>query len=235
MVPAAHRQGHGQPRCRRTGAHEIRLGASRANYAAQLVCERLTGEKAETYTNAAMQWGTDTEPHARAAYEFRTDNAVELVGFIDHPRIAMSGASPDGLVGADGMVEIKCPASSTHIETLLGSTIPERYRLQMTWQLACTERRFCDFVSFDPRLPEHMRMFVQRFEPTPPRCASLRRRSRPSSLRSTTRLPGLSAPTEGKRHEARQPVPSREGCDVRGSGARLRRVRAQAPPRTHGR
>ncbi len=137
-------------------------GASRANYAAQLVAERLTGVSPESFTNGAMQWGTEHEPLARAAYEFRTDATVEQVGFIDHPTVAMSGASPDGLVGDEGLVEIKCPNTATHIDTLLSGTIPDKYVMQMTWQMACTGRQWCDFVSFDPRLPENMSLFVKR-------------------------------------------------------------------------
>lgn len=138
--------------------------ASRANYAAQLVAERLTGVVGESFSNAAMQWGTEKEPEARAAYEWETDATVLEVGFIDHPRIAMAGASPDGLVGDDGLVEIKCPNVATHIETLLGGTVPAKYVTQMQWQMACTGRRWCDFVSYDPRLPDEMRLFVQRVE-----------------------------------------------------------------------
>jgi putative phage-type endonuclease len=136
--------------------------ASRANYIAQLVAERLTGVPAESYTNAAMQHGIDTEPLARAAYEFHTDNTVEPAGFIDHPVIEMTGASPDGLVGDDGLVEIKCPNTATHIETLLSGVIPSKYILQMEWQMACTGRQWCDYISFDPRMPENMRLFIAR-------------------------------------------------------------------------
>lgn len=139
-------------------------GASRANYKAQLVCERLTGEPTEGFTNAAMQWGTDTEPRARAAYAFLRDNPVEEVGFIDHPRIAMSGASPDGLVAGEGMVELKCPNTATHLDFLLSETIPDKYLKQMLWQMACAERQWCDFASFDPRLPEEMQLWVKRVE-----------------------------------------------------------------------
>lgn len=139
-------------------------GASRANYAAQLICERLTGQPTETFQNDVMRFGTENEPHARAAYEFHTDNAVELVGFVDHPAIAMSGASPDGLVGSDGLIEIKVPNTATHIDTLLNQAIPGKYQTQMAWQMACTGRAWCDYVSFDPRLPEEMRLFVKRFE-----------------------------------------------------------------------
>lgn len=148
-------------------------GASRANYMAELLVERLTGEQAPAYTNSAMQWGTDCEPHARAGYEFRLDVTVEEIGFVDHPTIAMAGASPDGLVGEDGLVEIKCPNTSTHIDTLLTGKIPDRYVTQMQWQMACTGRQWCDFVSFDPRLPENMRLFVKRAERDTKAIASL--------------------------------------------------------------
>ncbi len=139
-------------------------GASRANYAAELVAERLTGTPAEKFTNAAMNWGTTTEPEARAAYEFARDVEVIEVGMIEHPTIAMSGASPDGLVDDDGLLEIKCPNTATHIDTLLSGKVPEKYRLQMLWQMACTGREWCDFASYDPRLPEEMRLFVTRVQ-----------------------------------------------------------------------
>lgn len=137
-------------------------GASRANYMAELIAERLTGEPAEGFKSAAMQWGTDHESEALAAYSFRYDTDVAPVGFVPHPSIAMTGASPDGLVLADGLVEVKCPNTSTHIDTLLGDEIAGKYFLQMQWQMACTGRAWCDFISFDPRLPESMRLFVQR-------------------------------------------------------------------------
>lgn len=137
-------------------------GASRANYRAQLVTERLTGQVAESFQNDAMRWGTETEPQARAAYSFMHDVEVAEVGMIPHPTIEMAGASPDGLVGTDGLVEIKCPNTATHIETLLSGNVPEKYATQMLWQMACTGRAWCDFVSFDPRLPPHLQMFVKR-------------------------------------------------------------------------
>jgi putative phage-type endonuclease len=139
-------------------------GASRANYAAQLIAERLTGVAAEGFTNAAMQWGTATEPEARETYEFYKDAQVIQIGFVDHPTIAMTGASPDGLVRDDGMLEIKCPNTATHIETLIGQTVPGKYVTQMQWQMACAGRAWCDFASYDPRLPEEMRLWVQRVE-----------------------------------------------------------------------
>jgi len=138
--------------------------ASRANYMAELICERLTGQPAERFSNAAMQWGTDTEPHAKAAYSFMRDASVVEVGFVPHPTIPDFGASPDGLVGADGLIEIKCPNTATHIDTLLNDGIDGKYITQMQVQMACTGRQWCDFVSFDPRLPVDMQLFIKRVD-----------------------------------------------------------------------
>jgi putative phage-type endonuclease len=149
--------------------------ASRANYRAQLVCERLTGTTEASFVNAAMQWGVDNEASARDAYCFRQDVDVTEVGFVIHPALPLSGASPDGLVGEDGMVEIKCPNTATHIDTLLSGSVPDKYAVQMQWQMACTGRRWCDFVSFDPRLPEEMRLFVKRVHRDDDRIAELER------------------------------------------------------------
>jgi len=139
-------------------------GADRANYHAQLVAERLTGVPAESFTNAAMQWGNDTEPQARAMYSLHTGMPVEETGFHAHPTIDLCGASPDGLVGDRGLVEIKCPNTSTHIAVLTGAGIDRKYMLQMQFQLACTDREWCDFASFDPRLPDEMQLHVQRIK-----------------------------------------------------------------------
>lgn len=138
--------------------------ASRDNYMAQLICERLTGQKGESFTNAAMQHGTDTEPLARSAYEALNGLLVEEVGFVQHPKIEMAGASPDGLVGTEGMLEIKCPNTATHIDTLLNGTVPTKYIPQMQWQMACAQRQWVDFVSYDPRLPQDLQLFVKRVE-----------------------------------------------------------------------
>ena len=135
---------------------------TRDNYMAQLVCERLTGQKGETFTNAAMQHGTETEPLARLSYEVAQNVLVDEVGFVPHPSIEMAGASPDGLVGDDGLIEIKCPNTATHIETLLSQTVPGKYNTQMQFQMACTGRKWCDFVSFDNRLPHELQLFVKR-------------------------------------------------------------------------
>jgi putative phage-type endonuclease len=139
-------------------------GASRANYAAQLIAERLTGVAESGFTSAAMQHGIDTEAAARAAYGFMQDVEVVEAPFVLHPRLAWSGASPDGFVGDDGLVEIKCPNTATHITTLRGGEIPDKYIKQMQWQMACTERDWCDFVSFDPRMPVEMQLHIQRVD-----------------------------------------------------------------------
>ena len=138
--------------------------ASRENYLAQLVCERMTGKPAESYSNAAMAWGTEQEPFARAAYESAKDVLVEEVGFVPHPSFSEAGASPDGLVGEFGLVEIKCPNTATHIQTLLEQKVPEKYITQMQWQMACTQRHWCDYVSFDPRMAEGLLLFIKRIE-----------------------------------------------------------------------
>jgi len=131
------------------------------NYLAQLVCERLTGQPTETFVSAAMQHGTDTEAQARAFYEMETGNDVVEVGFVPHPKLAMSGASPDGLIGADGGVEIKCPQPAEHIRMLTGGPIQRKYLLQMQWGMACTGREWWDFVSFSPALPDRLQMHRQ--------------------------------------------------------------------------
>jgi putative phage-type endonuclease len=139
-------------------------GASRANYMAELVCERLTGRLGDFYQNAAMVWGTETEPMARSAYEAHSGNLVTETGLVLHSSISDAAASPDGLIDGDGLVEIKCPNTATHIDTLLDEKVPSKYVTQIMWQMACTERKWCDFVSFDPRMPEHMQIFVKRVE-----------------------------------------------------------------------
>ena len=137
--------------------------AYRRNYRHQLVTERLTGKPTEIYVNQAMQHGIDTEDEARDFYVFKY-NDVEEVGFVDHPTIDMAGASPDGLVGDDGLIEIKCRQPQNHTETLISHQIPSRYRLQMFWQMACTGRRWCDYVSYCPSFPEDLKMVVIRLE-----------------------------------------------------------------------
>lgn len=128
----------------------------------ELLKERLTGEVTELRINEAMQWGIDQEPYAIAAYENITGNFVIGCGLIDHPTISMSGASPDGLISENGLLEAKCPNTTTHLNTLLTQQVPDEYVPQITWQMACTGRLWCDFVSYDPRLPESMQTVIIR-------------------------------------------------------------------------
>ena len=143
--------------------------ASRDNYMAQLVCELVTGQREESYSNAAMAWGNEQEPFARAAYEAKTDVLVDEVGFILHPTIAGCGASPDGLVGDNGLVEIKCPNTNTALEAWLKwadekNPVASKYNVQMQMQMACTKRKWCDYVIYDPRMPEKAQLLVVRVD-----------------------------------------------------------------------
>ncbi len=140
-------------------------GADRGNYMTQLVLERVTNSKADGYSSAAMQWGIDQEPFARAAYEATRGVMVDEVGFIPHPTIKDAGASPDGLVGDDGMVEIKCPESKTALECWLSENpVEAKYFAQMQWQMRCADRSWCDYVVFDPRMPAKAQLFIKRVE-----------------------------------------------------------------------
>ena len=137
--------------------------ASRENYLVQLAVERLSNQPYQmTFSNSAMQWGTDTEPFARSNYENITGELVDEIGFVNHPKIEMSGASPDGLVGDKGLLEIKCPNTATHFEYIRKLEAPKKYMPQMQWQMACTEREWCDFMSYDPRAPEGLQSFLVR-------------------------------------------------------------------------
>lgn len=137
---------------------------SRENYCVELALERITGKRQEFFTNDAMKWGTETEPLARAAYEALTGFIVDEVAMIDHPFISMAGASPDGCIDLDGLVEIKCPNSTTHMKTMLSGKPDGKYITQMMWQMACTGRKWCDFASFDPRFPVHLQLFTKRID-----------------------------------------------------------------------
>lgn len=143
--------------------------ATRRNYKAEIIAEILTGVSTEGFVSKEMQWGTDTEPFARAAYEMESDSAIDIIGFATHPLIERFGASPDGIIGEDGLVEIKCPNTATHIDYILAGVVPADYQLQMLAQMNCTGRIWCDFISFDPRLPKHLQLFVRRFHYDRPR------------------------------------------------------------------
>jgi putative phage-type endonuclease len=136
---------------------------SRQNYMMELLCQRLTGAREEGFTNAAMQRGIDMEPIARGRYEIESDVIVAEIGLVDHPSIENFAASPDGLVGDKGMLEIKCPNTATHIDFIKSGKIPSKYQTQMTVQMMCAERDWCDFVSFDDRLPENLQYKCVRF------------------------------------------------------------------------
>lgn len=141
--------------------------ASRINYMMELLCQRLTGSREEGYVNAAMQRGTDLEPIARIAYEASEGVLVDQVGFVAHASIEGFGASPDGLVGGDGLIEIKCPNTAQHVDFLRTGKPDGKYITQMQAQMACTGRSFCDFVSYDDRLPgplQYKRVRVMRDE-----------------------------------------------------------------------
>ena len=135
---------------------------SRDKYMTQLLLERLTNTVAESYTNDAMSWGTEQEPFARAAYEAKMGVLVDQVAFVNHPTIEMAGASPDGLVG-EGLVELKCPMSHTHLESILGG-IDDQYKTQVQFQMACTGAKWTDLCSFDPRFPAELQLVIKRFE-----------------------------------------------------------------------
>ena len=138
--------------------------ASRQNYLIELAIQRTTGIIQESYSNSAMEWGTQTEPQARVAYEVNTNNFVDQIAFIDHPSIAWFGCSPDGLVSDRGLVEIKCPNSATHWEYFKSKKPPQKYFIQMQSQIAVTNKDWCDFVSFDPRMPDRSQLLIVRID-----------------------------------------------------------------------
>ena len=136
--------------------------ASRANRMAKLLLERLTGKAEDIFVTKSMQQGKDREPDARNAYVFVTDNEVTEVGIFKHPTLIGTHASPDGLVGDKGLLEVKCPEPAEHLETIRLQRIPDKYVLQMLWQMRCCNRDWCDYCSYNPDFPEHMRLFVKR-------------------------------------------------------------------------
>lgn len=140
---------------------------ARSKLMRELLAERLTGDSVRHYVTDAMQHGLDTEAEARAAYEAETGVMVADCGFYDHPRIDGLGATPDGLIGADGLIETKCPQTATLIEWVMGGCVPEQHKPQMAVQLMCTDRKWCEFVAFDPRIRDpRRRLFIRRYEPT---------------------------------------------------------------------
>ena len=148
--------------------------AARANYRAKIVAERLSGMlDVDGFVSPAMMWGTDVEPLARAAYEIKTGNEVDTIGFALHDSIENMGGSPDGLVGEDGIIEIKCGNTNTHLKWRDAGIVPPEHEPQISFYLALTGRKWADFISYDPRLPERHRIFVVRMERDDARCAEI--------------------------------------------------------------
>lgn len=138
---------------------------SRRTLMLRLIAERISGRVKETGISPAMQWGIEHEDEARERYEEETGELVDLAGFILHPDVPNLGASPDGLVGDDGLIEIKCPETETHVSYILDGIPPEKYVPQMLQQLIVTGRKWCDFVSYDPRAKDN-ELFIVRYTPT---------------------------------------------------------------------
>jgi putative phage-type endonuclease len=139
---------------------------ARCDYAIELVAERMTDSAVDHWVSDDMVWGTEQEPNAKLAYTEVTGRAVLPSGFMLHPTLEYCGATPDGFVGHDGLIEIKCPRTTTHIAWMLVGEVPEQHRAQMALQLLVSGRQWCDFVSFDPRVPARQRVFLRRFEPS---------------------------------------------------------------------
>lgn len=137
---------------------------TRRNYKAELVSELLTGRVQEGFVSWDMKRGTELEPFARADYEVERGVTITNVGFVKHPTLARCGASPDGLIEKDGLVEFKAPKTANHLDYLTAGIVPMEYRPQMLWEMACTGRQWCDFVSYDPNMPERLQLFIKRFE-----------------------------------------------------------------------
>lgn len=139
---------------------------ARSKLMRELLAERLTGSSIRHFVNDAMAWGLEKECDAKAAYEAHSGLFVQDSGFYDHPRIQNLGATPDGFVGPDGLIETKCPTTATFTEWVLAGVVPEEHKPQMIVQLACTRRTWCEFVAFDPRIRDPKRqLFVRRFVP----------------------------------------------------------------------
>ena len=163
----AERAGHLTASAVKDAMAKVKTGeaAGRRNLRLKLATERLTGlPSPDIYKNAAMIWGTEHEAEARRAYEVLTGEIVEEVGFCRHPTTKWLGASPDGLIGTEGMAEIKCPLSTTHLEYIEQDVVPAAYKQQMTLQMLVCNRLWVDFFSYDPRFPKHLQLFIKRYE-----------------------------------------------------------------------
>lgn len=139
-------------------------GADRKNYRIEVLAERISGRIEDHYVSAEMAWGSEFEPIARSAYEIATGEIVDTVGFVLHPTFDFAGGSPDGLVGEDGGIELKCPKTTTHIKWMTAGGVPEEHQAQCLWNMACAERDWWDFISFDPRMPDGLKVYIERME-----------------------------------------------------------------------
>lgn len=149
-------------------------GAERERYMKELLAERMTGSAMAHVITQPMRDGLAREPEARELYEAETGLLITLCGFVPHPTIENAGASPDGLVGNDGLIEVKCPTDLTYIDWLMAGTVPEKHKPQMLFQLACTQRTWCDFVAYNPNMKSaRKRLFVRRFQPEPAQIAEI--------------------------------------------------------------
>lgn len=137
--------------------------ANRRDYRTEILVERLTGVPVEQYVSKEMLWGKQQEPFARSAYEIYAAVFVDQVGFVVHANIPFFGCSPDGLVGDDGMIQIKCGNRTTHLAWMQSGVVPIEHIPQMLAELAVTGRKWIDFVSYHPEFPEHLQLFVRRF------------------------------------------------------------------------
>lgn len=138
---------------------------SRQKLMFELLAERMTGAAVDHYVTPAMTWGIENQADAISAYEAETGELVGPEVFVLHPEIDWAGATPDGLIGVEGLIEVKCPTTPKHLAWLMAGEIPDEHRLQMVFQIACTRRRWVDFVSFDPRVKAKSQLFIKRFEP----------------------------------------------------------------------
>lgn len=141
-----------------------KYSADREKYLMEVVCERLTGRATEHYVTDAMLWGIEHEPIAREEYGMARGCDVDPGKFAIHDRMKWFGSSSDGLVGEDGCIEIKCPTSLTHLQWVIDGVVPDEHIDQMKAAMSCYNRQWCDFISYDPRMPKDLRLFVRRLE-----------------------------------------------------------------------
>lgn len=157
---------------------KLKNGASskrRQDYAEELFTERIIGKPCDHFVSSAMRWGSEVEPFARTAYELHSGEVADIIGFVFHPTLDFTGASPDALIGEKGGLEIKAPTTLNHLTWLKAGVVPPEHVDQMQWNMACAEREWFDFCSFDPRVPKHLRLFGRRLMRDDKRIAEIER------------------------------------------------------------